>query len=368
MKRRLKQFLAGLLLASVCLGVCAPAIWVQAKNTVSRAWAVNKKTADLSSQPDDMYSAGQTYQSDGEVLCGTDPGCIFIGDSRTVGMSAFVKKNDYIWSAKNGVGLAWMQKTGVPQVEGMIGPSSNVIVMMGFNDIFYAQKALQYASYLNEKAALWEKRGARVYFVSVNPITYEEVLDGQITNERIAAWNQDVRVHLSKKVTYIDTFSMVYETLSASDGIHYEDSDYQVIYDLIMDQLNEVEDEAKRETENLEDFVPKIMSAVKNAAEGTIKLSFSKPDGIKNVFYEVEVFDPLLSTWAAAARVKTTTVQLAARDDDMKMRARAYKSYRAGISYSKWSDELIIGEDGSIKTEKEHWWIRLHKWVSGLFV
>ena len=29
----------------------------------------------------------------------------------------------------------------------------------------------------------------------------EEVLDGQITNERIAAWYQDVRVHLSKKVT-----------------------------------------------------------------------------------------------------------------------------------------------------------------------
>ena len=148
------------------------------------------------------------YQTESEVLKGSDPAYIFIGDSRTVGMSAYVGANDYIWSAKNGVGLDWMKKSGVPAIEGRIEKGSNIICLMGFNDIFFPDMTRDYTDYLNKKAVSWTEKGASVYYVSVNPITREEVAGGEITNEKIIAWNEDIRKNLSARVTYIDTFSM----------------------------------------------------------------------------------------------------------------------------------------------------------------
>ena len=91
---------------------------------------------------------------------------IFIGDSRTVHMKLAVNSKD-IWSCKSAMGLDWMKSTGVPNVENQITTGTAVIILMGVNDLFNADK---YITYINQKTSEWRNKGARVYFVSVNPI------------------------------------------------------------------------------------------------------------------------------------------------------------------------------------------------------
>ncbi len=152
---------------------------------------------------------------------------IFIGDSRTVGMrSAVTNNSNDTWSAKVSQGLSWMKTTGVPNVEKKINNKSNVIILMGVNDSgANGSNAGSYAKYLNKKAKEWTKKGASVYFVSVNP------LSDSSKNANVKAFNSSIKKKLSKNITYIDTYNNV--SFNSTDGIHYDNSTYQKIYNYI---------------------------------------------------------------------------------------------------------------------------------------
>ena len=59
--------------------------------------------------------------------------------------------NEY-WSARNSMGYSWMVSTGVPQVEDLIDKDTDVIILMGVNDL---GNLYNYADYINEKAAIY---------------------------------------------------------------------------------------------------------------------------------------------------------------------------------------------------------------------
>lgn len=154
---------------------------------------------------------------------------IFIGDSRTVGMKNATGSND-IWSAKESVGLSWMQSTGVAQIESYVGSGSAVIILMGVNDLY---KSDSYVSYINSKASEWTGKGAKVYFVSVLPT------DGSYNslNSEITSFNSKMKSNL-KSVKYIDTNSYLKETgFTTVDGLHYDNATYQKIYNHIKSNL-----------------------------------------------------------------------------------------------------------------------------------
>ena len=94
--------------------------------------------------------------------------CVFLGDSRTVGMEMFVGgREDEYWSAKNSMGYSWLVSSGAPAVENLIDENTDVVILMGVNDLGNVSR---YVDYMNAKAADWKERGARTFFVSVTPV------------------------------------------------------------------------------------------------------------------------------------------------------------------------------------------------------
>ena len=158
---------------------------------------------------------------------------IFIGDSRTVHMKLAINSND-IWSCKSAMGLDWMKSTGVPNVENQITTGTAVIILMGVNDLFNADK---YITYINQKTSEWRNKGAKVYFVSVNPIN-ENTYKG-FKNTRIETFNAKMASNLVN-VKYIDTYNylITHSCNYTSDGLHYQNSTSKVIYDLINKEVN----------------------------------------------------------------------------------------------------------------------------------
>lgn len=171
---------------------------------------------------------------------------IFMGDSRTVGMYSAVhggnaepvdavNGNEY-WIAKTSQGYKWMTETAIPKAEDYgISQNTEVFILFGVNDLGNQKK---YLSTINEKASQWRQQGARVYFVSVNP-----VYDGKsrnVKNEAIERFNSAMKSGLSSSVTYIDTYSTlvpeIAEDPSKTDrlGIHYHEDTYQEIYNILL--------------------------------------------------------------------------------------------------------------------------------------
>ena len=153
---------------------------------------------------------------------------VFVGDSRTVGMEMYVDAldNEY-WSARNSMGYSWMVSTGVPQVEDLIDKDTDVIILMGVNDL---GNLYNYADYINEKAADWKELGARTFFVSVNPV--DDSRSPNAKNYRIENFNSYMQRNL-QNVHYIDTYSRIRNSFSSPDGIHFSGSTYQEIYRII---------------------------------------------------------------------------------------------------------------------------------------
>ncbi len=170
---------------------------------------------------------------------------VFIGDSRTVGMNNAVGNDGNLWSAKVGMGYSWMKNTGVPAVESNINANSDVVILMGVNDVRSTSYTSKYISYLNEKAATWKSLGANVYYVSVNPMVFETSSYPGISNSIIEAWNTAMIQGLSEDITYIDTYSQVLGQLSSRDGIHYSNSSYRTIYALVQQEI--IQDKVAKE-------------------------------------------------------------------------------------------------------------------------
>lgn len=159
---------------------------------------------------------------------------VIIGDSRTVGMKQSVGEKGHKWSCKSAMGLDWTKSTGVPQVESSIGQGTAVIILMGVNDLFNQDK---YITYINQKAIEWSAKGAKTYYVSVNPIN-ESTYKG-FKNTKIEDFNSKMQAGL-KNVEYIDTYNylITHDCNYTSDGLHYKASTYKKIYELIMDSFS----------------------------------------------------------------------------------------------------------------------------------
>ena len=173
---------------------------------------------------------------------------IFIGDSRTVQMHNTLiggkgspvfdtDANGDTWSAKGSEGLSWMKETGVPQIEGRIDGNTDVVILMGVNEVIYGSGRWEdYISYINEKAAIWKQKGARTFYCAVTPVGKGPGDDSykKITNKgTIASWNRAMKNGLTGDVGYIDTYNAIIGSYSSGDGLHYTKDTYKKIYECI---------------------------------------------------------------------------------------------------------------------------------------
>ena len=153
---------------------------------------------------------------------------VFIGDSRTVGMemSCGGMPEEY-WSSKTAMGYSWMVNSGIPNVENLIGPDTDVVILMGVNDL---GNVYQYVDYINMKAAEWKKLGARTFFVSVTPV--DDRRSPNAKNARIESFNA-YAIENFQDVYYIDAYNRIRYSYGSPDGIHYDSATYREIYRII---------------------------------------------------------------------------------------------------------------------------------------
>lgn len=136
------------------------------------------------------------------------------------------QENEF-WQAKNSMGYSWFAKSAVPGVEDLIGENTDVVILMGVNDLGNVGR---YVDFMNEKAAEWKKRGARTFFVSVTPVI--DAKSPNAKNARIEAFNAYAVQNL-RGVYYIDAYSRIRSTFGSPDGIHFDSATYREIYRII---------------------------------------------------------------------------------------------------------------------------------------
>lgn len=157
-------------------------------------------------------------------------GVIMIGDSRCVQMQAAVGGGGCSWVCENSKEYTWFSETAIPKFDQYVGKGTKVVINMGVND---PEHYRQYVELVNVKAAEWAQRGAKTYFVSVNPVWTNPYTE----QEDVDTFNANVPGMLSG-VTWIDTSSWLNTNgYRLVDGLHYDDPTYVNIFNLIMGSL-----------------------------------------------------------------------------------------------------------------------------------
>ncbi|MBP1585561.1 MAG: SGNH/GDSL hydrolase family protein, partial [Lachnospiraceae bacterium] len=154
----------------------------------------------------------------------------FIGDSRTCQMRAATGGGKCGWICEYATGYDWFADTAIPQADPLIGNGTKVVICMGVND---PGSLNSYANKVNEKAAEWVNRGAKVYYVSINPVDhpYED------KTPNIDSFNTQMPGLLAN-VKWIDTASVIKQGgFVLEDGIHYDAAGNVSIYNMIIRSL-----------------------------------------------------------------------------------------------------------------------------------
>lgn len=183
--------------------------------------------------------------------------CIFLGDSRTVGMMSsiggqvyhdyghvyYCKDNMFI--AKGRESYAWFSTTGVSQLRKELDRNPNVSVVLnwGVNDFSVTNDINKIAdNYLKLYKSLigtYKPKGTRFYVMSVNPVAKEG--HNVITNTKIQSLNNLLYAG-SKAGTYqyldIYTELMQDSTFTTSDGLHYSKNIYNKIYNSVRNKVS----------------------------------------------------------------------------------------------------------------------------------
>lgn len=157
-------------------------------------------------------------------------GVIMVGDSRCVQMQEAVGGGGCSWICENSKEYTWFVERAIPRFDQYVGKGTKVVINMGVND---PEHYKDYVATVNAKAAEWAARGARTYFVSVNPV-WENPYTAQVD---VDTFNANVPGMLSG-VTWIDTSSWLNANgYRLVDGLHYDAPTYVNIFNLIMGSL-----------------------------------------------------------------------------------------------------------------------------------
>jgi hypothetical protein len=185
----------------------------------------------------------------------TESKTIYIGDSRTVGMYFSVQDDSYreeiktyddngdYWCAKVGAGYTWFSENfdeAVKEAE----KDDTVVVLMGVNDCRDLKKSANYANFLNERIDALSALGIDLVYVSVNPISKDTIYS--TVNKNVIDWNEQIIYLLDEDIMYLDIYAAIIDKIEyAGDGLHYQNSTYKDLYEMINEKLAVIKDGIK---------------------------------------------------------------------------------------------------------------------------
>ena len=187
----------------------------------------------------DGASGGGTGGTRGDNSDGTKK-VLYVGDSRTVGMCNAMKiTSDCI--AEEGKGLSWLKtknadikrKTSSSQTT---NPYNVVVFSMGVNDCNSSRAALNYADFYNQYANY--NKNVKIIVTSINPIIDSKATKYSVTNNHAISFNVTLKSELNSNVQYCDTYSQIDGKVKTSDGVHYDNETYKLVYEAIQKCVN----------------------------------------------------------------------------------------------------------------------------------
>ena len=157
---------------------------------------------------------------------------IWVGDSRTVGMSEAVSSGDNDWVGKVSAGYSWFTSDAINQVNQVLDEDSTIVFNFGVNDLGNVD---QYISKLNELAKGDWSKAKQIIVMSVNPVDEAKASQNgySVTNTQIEEFNKKMKSGLEGGIKFVDTYSQIKDQLGTTDGIHYDNDTYQKLYDMI---------------------------------------------------------------------------------------------------------------------------------------
>ena len=213
--------------------VGAEVVDLDALKAQAEAESFAKIQAEKAAQEAAAAAANQTpaqAQAPAPQAVAAPAGILFIGDSRCVQMKEAVGGGNSSWICENAKGYDWLCEKAIGQADQCVGKGTKVVICLGVND---TRNASNYAAVINQKAAEWAGRGAKTYFVSVNPVWENP----WVTEDQVINFNATIAGQLSG-VRYIDTHSwLASHGYYLVDGLHYNTETYINIFNLIAGSL-----------------------------------------------------------------------------------------------------------------------------------
>lgn len=160
---------------------------------------------------------------------------LFIGDSRTVGMSAacgLSKIDNTFVMAKVGEGYSYLSsnlKGELNRLKSNGYDEVKIVTNFGVNDIYNIDK---YLSYYDKVLNMYDDSSITLVIVSVNPVEYCDM----VNNQQIEAFNSELKQYAESRqnVEFIDTYSKLSGRQGTTvDGLHYNKRCYTEIYEEI---------------------------------------------------------------------------------------------------------------------------------------
>ena len=204
---------------------------LKAEQEAAALEAIKQQQVSQQAQPQQAQNAQPVQQQTPAPAPAMPPaGILFIGDSRCVQMREAVGGGNSSWICENSKGYQWLVDKAIGQADECVGKGTKVVICLGVND---TENCNKYAELINAKAAEWAGRGAKTYFVSVNPVTENPYR----TEPEVENFNASIVGQLSG-VRWIDTHSvLVNNGYRMVDGLHYDADTYVLIFNLIVGSL-----------------------------------------------------------------------------------------------------------------------------------
>ena len=179
------------------------------------------------SQVDEINNNGDDSISAGEAAENSEPAdIIFLGDLRFRSMANVATGESALWECSSSATYSWLSDTAYPDVDARVGEGTQVFISMGINDLTMYQP---YTTSINAKAAEWEEKGAKVYFVAVGPVSQTS----ETANADIMTFNTYMYQNLN--IPFIDAYNyLVEQGFETIDGQTYTDATSKAMYDYLM--------------------------------------------------------------------------------------------------------------------------------------
>ncbi len=212
----------------------------------------NKPPGGLGGLKDDEDDNGSNTGNVGGGFGGNSSGLstrdnytIYVGDSRTNGMCSSV---DVGSNAKciyeNGKGISWLENTALSSIKSELNNhnNANIVINLGVNDLGSTNSntitslAVRYVTAFKNLAESYPN--AKILVVSVG--TVDESKTSNVKNSSINLFNNTLKSSISNSFAGSNTYFCDVNgnvTYNTTDGLHYDSSTYEKVYNSIKNCL-----------------------------------------------------------------------------------------------------------------------------------